>query len=209
MADGGEQVKRLPTTKTKKNKQGGISKMSEPARAISITTQPSSPASLKPVHPSDLFKRVQELQDLIARRAFELFDWNGKTLGHDLEDWFKAESELLHPVHVNVSESGGNVIVTAEVPGFTAKDLDVALEPRRVTITGKRETKEERKNEKTIYTEIRSDQVLRVIDLPAGVDTDKAAATLKDGVLELRMPKAAPAKKLQIAAIKTKPDEKR
>jgi HSP20 family protein len=198
-----------PTTNTNKNKQGGISKISEPAKAIAITTQPTSPASLMPVPPSDLFKRVQALQDMIARRAFELFDWSRKTFGHDLEDWFKAESELLHPVRVNVSEAGDNVIVTAEVPGFAAKDLDVSLEPRRLTITGKRKTKEERKDEKNIYTEIRSDQVLKVIDLPAGVDTDKAAATLKDGVLELRMPKAAPARKLQVAAKETKPDEKR
>jgi HSP20 family protein len=85
--------------------------------------------------------------------------------------------------------------------------LEVALEPRRLTITGKRETKEERKDKRTIYTEIKSDQALRVIDLPAAVDADKATATLKDGVLELTLPKAGPAKKLQIAAKETKQDE--
>jgi HSP20 family molecular chaperone IbpA len=46
-----------------------------------------------------------------------------------------------------------------------------------------------------------------VIDLPAAVDADKATATLKDGVLELTLPKAGPAKKLQIAAKETKQDE--
>jgi HSP20 family protein len=177
------------------------------AKAVTTTKQSTAPAPLKLVPPSNLFERVQKLHDLIARRAFEIFDGNGKTFGHDLEDWFKAESELLHPVHIDVSESEGNLTVKAEVPGFTAKELEVALEPRRVTITGKRETKDERKDTKTIYTEVRSDQVLRVIDLPAGVDVDKAGATLKDGILELRMPKAAPAKRIQIAAKETKQDE--
>jgi HSP20 family protein len=180
--------------------------MAEQAKAVT-TAQTTTPAPLKLVPPSDLFKRVQQLEDEIARRAFEIFEGNGRTFGHDLENWFKAESELVHPVHVDVSESDGNLIVKAEVPGFTVKELEIALEPRRVTITGKRETKEERKGKKTIYTETCSDQMLRVIDLPAGVDTDKAAATLKDGVLELRMPKAPPAKKIQIAAKETKQDE--
>jgi len=37
-----------------------------------------------------------------------------------------------------------------------------------------------------------------VIDLPADVDAEKAEATIKDGVLELKIPKAAPAKKIPI-----------
>jgi HSP20 family protein len=141
---------------------------------------------------------MQQLHDLIEHRAFELFDGNGKTFGHDLEDWFKAESELLHPVHVDFAESDGDLTVRAEVPGFTAKELEVSVEPRRLTITGKRETKEERKDKKTIYTERCSDQVLRVVDLPEAVNADKASASLKDGVLELTMPKATPAKKISI-----------
>jgi HSP20 family protein len=85
------------------------------------------------------------------------------------------------------------------VPGFTAKELEVSVEPRRLTISGKRETKEERKERKLIYQERCWDQILRVIDLPVAVDADKVAATLKDGVLELKMPKAAPAKKVPIS----------
>jgi HSP20 family protein len=182
--------------------------MPEQARAVTTATKrTTTPAPLRLVPPSDLFERVERLRDVIARRAFEIFDSAGRTFGHDLEDWFKAESEVLHPVQVDVTESDSNLIVKAEVPGFTAKELEVALEPRRLTITGKRETKEERKDKRTIYTEIKSDQAMRVIDLPAAVDADKATATLKDGILELTLPKAGPAKKLQIAAKETKQDE--
>jgi len=119
-------------------------------------------------------------------------------LGRELHDWFQAESELLHPVHLEVAESDEGLTVKAEVPGFTAKELEVSVEGRRLTITGKRETKEERKEKKTLYTECCSDQLLRVIDLPVDVDADKVAATLKDGVLELKLPKAAPPKKIPI-----------
>jgi HSP20 family molecular chaperone IbpA len=41
---------------------------------------------------------------------------------------------------------------------------------------------------------------MRIIDLPVPVDTAKVTATLKDGVLELQMPKAAPPKKVAVQA---------
>jgi len=74
------------------------------------------------------------------------------------------------------------------------------VEGTKLTIAGKRETKEERKEKKTVYREHCSDELLRVIELPSSVDAAKAEATLKDGVLELKLPKTAPAKKIAIAA---------
>jgi HSP20 family protein len=145
-----------------------------------------------------VFDRMQTIYDSIARRAFDLFESNGRIFGHDLEDWFKAEKEVLHPAHISISETEGQLQVKAEVPGFSAKELEVSVEPRRLTITGKRETKEERKEGKTVYSEYCANQILRVVDLPAAVDTAKVTATLKDGVLEFAMPKAEAAKKVRI-----------
>ena len=48
--------------------------------------------------------------------------------------------DLLHPVHVNIAESGESLEVKAEVPGFSEKEIEVSVEPSRLTITGKRET---------------------------------------------------------------------
>jgi HSP20 family molecular chaperone IbpA len=42
------------------------------------------------------------------------------------------------------------------------------------------------------------DQIMRIVDLPMMVDTNKVAATPKNGVLELTMPKAAKAKTIEI-----------
>ena len=172
--------------------------MAEQARVIDPPKKPTAPAPLKLVPPADILDRAQQVFDSIARRAFELFEGNGRNWGRDLEDWFLAESELLHPVHVDITETDQDLIVRAEVPGFTAKELEVSVESGRLTITGERETKEERKEKKLIYQERCSNRILRVIDLPVNVDAAKAAATLKDGVLELKAPKAAPAKKIPI-----------
>lgn len=146
----------------------------------------------------DVYNQIQQTYESIARKAFEIFDGNGRWLGHDLEDWLRAESELLHPVHLEITDSDQNLAVRAEVPGFSTKELDINVEPRKLIITGKHETHEENKKGKTIYSEKYAKQILRIVDLPAEVDTSKVSATLKDGVLNVEMPKVAPARPVRI-----------
>lgn len=157
----------------------------------SVIKLANEPGGLRRVSPEDLMARADRTFQEIARRAFELFEGNGRPPGRDAENWLTAESEMLHPMHVSLAESGGSISVRAEVPGFSARDLEVSLEPRRLTIAGKREASKEEKNEKIVYSERCADQILRVMDLPSDVDTGKAEATLKDGLLELKLPKAA------------------
>jgi HSP20 family protein len=159
----------------------------------------SEPTSLKLIEPKTLLERINRMQESIARRAFEIFENNGGVFGHDLDNWFKAEAELLHPVHMNIAESDNALVVQAEVPGFNVSELEVSLEPRRLTITGKKEaSKEDKKKGKTIYTEQCSSELLRIIDLPVEVDAAKTTATLKNGVLELNIPRGVQAKSTRV-----------
>ena len=153
---------------------------------------------IRPIKYASLFDQMENTFNTIARRAYEIFEGNGRAFGRDLEDWFQAESELLHPVHVNIEESDDSLAVKAEVPGFTEKELEVSIEPRRLTITGKREAKKEEKTARTVYAERCCDQVLRIVDLPADIETEKVSATLKNGVLEFTMPKVAKAQIVRI-----------
>jgi HSP20 family protein len=65
----------------------------------------------------------------------------------------------------------------------------VNVEPNRLTITGKRESKEEKKKGDAVYTEACSDEIFRSVQLPADVNTGKVTATLKNGILEVQLPK--------------------
>jgi len=147
----------------------------------------------------NLLEDFDKVHDSIARRAFEFFEGDGQWLGRDLDNWLRAEAELLHPVHMDVRESNTNFTVRAEVPGFSVKDLEIRVEPRRLKIAGKREIKPE-KDGKKIRCESCADQILRIVDLPADVDAAKVSASLKDGILTLDLPKAATAKALRIEA---------
>jgi len=133
---------------------------------------------------------LSELYDVTARRAFDIFESRGRSPGHDQEDWFRAESELLHPVPLNLTESNGEYIVRCEVPGFDSQDLEVIVEPLRMAISSRRETREDKEHGKLISPQSRADRIFRVLDLPSVVDTSKVTTTLKDGVLIVDLPKA-------------------
>jgi len=168
--------------------------MSEKGTATQLAL---APVTVKAVAPKDLIERFENVYAEIANRAFAIFKNDG-IFGHDLENWLKAETELLHPIRVNVTEVDGAVDIEAEVPGFEPKDLEVTLEPQRLIISGKRETKEEAKKGKTIYKEQSSNEILRAVSLPFEVEAAKASATLKNGMLELHAPKSAKATTKQV-----------
>jgi len=147
-----------------------------------------------------LCKHMNDLYNKVAERAFSLFQNNGHSHGHDLEDWFKAESEFLTPVPLELSETDTELEVRAEVPAFTEKELEIVVEPSRLFIIGKTEKKSEKKKNKTFYSEISSNEVFRSISLPAEVDPENVRAVLKNGVLEISMQKAKPAKKVNVIA---------
>jgi HSP20 family protein len=148
---------------------------------------------VKPIKFGSLVEQIEGTFNALARRAYEIFDGNGRTFGHDLEHWFQAERELLHPVMLNIMETPEAFEVKAEVPGFSEKELEIGVEPRRLTITGKRESSKEEKKGKTVWAESSSDQLLRIVNLPAEVEAGKVTASLKNGVLELTLPRVAQA----------------
>ena len=154
--------------------------------------------STKPIKYESIFDQIQDTFNAISSRAYEIFESNGRVFGRDLEHWFEAEREFLHPVHVSIEEFDDSLVVSAEVPGFSEKELEINLEPRRLSITGKRETKKEEKKGKAVWAERCADHILRVVDLPAEIEMGKVTATLKNGVLGLSLPKVAKAQSLRI-----------
>jgi HSP20 family protein len=132
-----------------------------------------------------MFDDMKHMFSDIARRAFEIFDAHGRSLGHDLDDWHQAESELLDAVHVDLTDVDDALTARVEMPGFSEKDIEVAVDPRRLTIGGRRESREERRKGKTLH------QFYRAMDLPAEVDPTSSAlnVTYEHGVLTLRLPK--------------------
>jgi len=96
---------------------------------------------------------------------------------------------------VDVKEDDKEMLIKAELPGLDEKDVEVTLTDGALTIKGeKKEEKEDRG--KHYYRMERSYGAFnRVVALPEGVDTDKANASFKNGVLNISLPKTEEARK--------------
>lgn len=132
-----------------------------------------------------LSSEAREMFDMIAKRAYEIFESKGRTAGRDMEHWLQAEAELFDRKPINFKESPDGVIVLADVTGFSPKELEVSLEPKRVTIIGKHQSQSEHSTNSGTASEKRSHRLLRTLQLPVEIDTRRATARLHGGVLEL------------------------
>lgn len=136
----------------------------------------------------DMEREMERWFDDVFRRPFSLFGspWLPR-LGF-------PKVERLSP-SVDIFREGNNVVVRAELPGMTKKDLDVTLSEDAITISGEKK-KEEKVEEKDYYRfESSQGSFCRSFRLPEEVQTDKAKAKFKDRVLEIRIPMTEEAKK--------------
>jgi HSP20 family protein len=90
----------------------------------------------------------------------------------------------------------------AEVPGVQIEDLDVRIENGVLTFHGERKRETDGTEENAHRMERIYGAFTRSFSLPTTVDATKVAATYKDGVLEVTLPKAETAKpkKVEIKA---------
>jgi HSP20 family protein len=159
-----------------------------------------TPISTKPSLITEFRRDVDRLMNQIRERAYQFFEGRGRDDGHDLDDWFKAETELLKPVPLEITEKNNTLNIRADVPGFKENELELNFDGNVLTIKGEHREEIEKKAEKTYHAEIRAQQIFRQFTLPISVIGDKATATLKNGVLEISVPKAEPAKKIAVKA---------
>lgn len=147
-------------------------------------------------------KHLEEFFDMIARRPFELLEKTPLFFGRELEHLLRPLPEFSRPIFLKLYETEENLIVRAEVPGFTEKELNIVCEPWRVVLTGKKEIREEGKIEREEKEEIpyckEKTNIYKSVKLPVEVMPEKVKAILRNGMLELTLPKAEVVKKVRI-----------
>jgi HSP20 family molecular chaperone IbpA len=97
----------------------------------------------------------------------------------------------------DIYETEDSIVVLTEMPGVSSEGVDISLERRVLTIRG-RSAGNEHTGYQRVYNEYSDGDYERVFTLSENIDRDRIEATLKDGVLQLVLPKAEAAKARKI-----------
>lgn len=99
---------------------------------------------------------------------------------------------------VDIYETENSLVVTAEIPGVSEKDIDVRIENNQLVIKGERKFEKETKEENYHRIERIYGNFYRSFSLPNTVDTEKVRAEYKNGVLKITINKREEVKPKQI-----------
>jgi HSP20 family protein len=125
----------------------------------------------------DLYS-MKEQMDKLFRTSLERLGSEG---GHEPGRWFPP---------MDMYDDGPDYVLEVEVPGVKQQDLEVLMLPDAIRLKGKRDFFGDVEQEKVFRLERPSGSFDRKIRFPGKVDTDHVQATLADGILTLRVPKA-------------------
>jgi HSP20 family protein len=107
-----------------------------------------------------------------------------------LEEMTDSNFETRLTPRLDVYEEEKELVIKAELPGVRKKDMDIRLDGDVLTIKAEKKEEKEVKDDTYHAHERRFGQYVRYMTLPVRVDAEKVNATLKKGLLEIRLPKA-------------------
>jgi len=107
----------------------------------------------------------------------------------------RPEPTLLPPV--DIVEDAGGITLTADLPGVDQSELSIGIDGRTLTLEAPLRLGEAN-SLVSVYAEVRANRYQRSFELSSELDTTQVDASLKDGVLTLRLPKLEQAKPRRI-----------
>ncbi len=137
-----------------------------------------------------------------ARRPWDLFE--------DVDRWFSdfrnefdrkfwgsvtpigEEGFLVRQPLVDLADTGREYVLKADLPGVAKEDLDLRVTPDGIELSAETRSEKDESGKDYTYRERSYRSLRRSLSLPEEVLADEAKAVLKDGVLEVQLPKKAP-----------------
>jgi HSP20 family protein len=124
-------------------------------------------------------------RDPFATLREEMNDLRARFFGNGEEDWVAG---TMVPA-LDVSETDTAIDVRMDVPGITAKDIDIQINGNLLTVSGERKEEKEEKGKTFHRIERSCGNFSRSVTLPCSVAESEVAAEYHDGVLTIKLPK--------------------
>ena len=135
-----------------------------------------------------MMRRSNPFGDIEA--MFERMSRQFGEMNRQFDSW-SGHQGMSSGMTVDVADYDGEIVVTADVPGFEKEDIDISLSERTLTIRAEREMEREHESDAGEYLrrERGHSAMSRSIRLPVAVDEDEASASYTNGVLTVTLPK--------------------
>lgn len=114
----------------------------------------------------------------------------------ETEDWLtESEGQLT----IDVYQTPNEIVIKSTIAGVKPEDIDISITNDMITIKGRRQKDEEVKEEDYYYQECYWGPFSRSVILPVDVEVDKTDASMKNGILTIRLPKVEKVKTKKIS----------
>lgn len=140
---------------------------------------------------------LREMRDLLRWDPFREMSRFGTSTAVEFSPAFDAR------------ETDKSYIFTADLPGVRDEDINISVSGDHLTVSGKREAGQEKKEENYYLYERSYGSFSRSFALPQSIDSDKIVAEMKNGVLHIEVPKAPGATPKKITVKSAAPEEKK
>ncbi len=154
-------------------------------------------ATVSPATPGTSIAKRRE-QEGLARGIDDMFGEFRRSFDDLMQPFFplaEIEQDLRLPTRyaqVDLTDNGDSFTVSAELPGFTKDQVDVQINKDGVAIRAECKEEKESKRKNYLHRERAYSSLQRFVAFPEEVDPSKAEGSMKEGVLELTVPKKEP-----------------
>ena len=153
------------------------------------------PSMLKPYRSSDLWMEFDKAFDRF-RRDFEDIMWpRERGLAREFPSVRMWETGM---PYMDIEDRGKDFLVTVETPGFKKDEIDINVCGDSLEVSCSKETVDDEKTKEFVRKERMSESFYRTVTLPDEIKYEDISADLKDGVLEIVLPKKSPKEKKKV-----------
>jgi len=145
-------------------------------------------------HPIRIGNRLSEafdrLEEQIRERAYRIFLDRGQEHGDSVADWLSAQMDMVTPIELEVKEQKQNIIVEANLKGFSAEDIEIEVVGNTLKVFGSHTRENNKKKSDATASSVESLYFYDTVALPDAVDLEETHAKLfKNGKLKVTLPR--------------------
>jgi HSP20 family protein len=128
---------------------------------------------------------LERLHDDISKRAYDLFRDHEGFFTRPLDDWLRAERELVWRPAVELRQKDGEMELLAAIAGVEPNDIDLQVTPEDILIRASTEHRHESTEGTVHLCEFESGRLFRSVHLPQPIDPDSVKAEYRHGLLRV------------------------